>query len=328
MRVLVLTSPAGAAGRPDTDDTFVQAEEIAARLQELGHETLTMPYARGHDIGTFIEFAPHLVFNLVEDLPEGPDQLHTVTGILDQRDIAYTGAATEPLRLLGNKPVMKARLRAAGLPVPAGLGEAGPSARYIVKSAIEHASVGLSAANVVTGAGAALLVMAARETEFGGEWFAEAYIDGREFNVALLDGDVLPIAEIEFTDHAGDTPRIVGYAEKWDVDSHAFAITPRIFPAREEPLFAELERLARAAWELFDLSGYARVDFRVDPSGQPYILEINANPCLAADAGFCAAAAEQGLTQSDVVARLLIAAYRHSPERWSPVFGQGHAERK
>jgi D-alanine-D-alanine ligase len=320
MRVLVLTSPADTSDRPDNADTFIQAEEIAARLRELGHETLTAPYPYGHDFSSFIEFEPQLVFNLVEDLPEGPDQLHSVTRFLEQRDIAYTGAATEPLRLLGNKPVMKAKLRTAGLPVPAGLGEAGAAARYIVKSAVEHASLGLSAANVVNGTGAALLVIAEREAEFGGQWFAEAYIDGREFNVALLDGEVLPIAEILFTDHAGDTPRIVGYAEKWETGSAAFASTPRTFPPREELLFSELTRLARAAWDLFALSGYARVDFRVDPAGQPYILEVNANPCLASDAGFCAAAAEQGLTQSDVVARLLSVA-RHDSEKRSPVFG-------
>ena len=315
MRVLVLTSPVDTIGRPDTADTFVQAEEIAARLRQLGHETLTMPYPYGHDFSSFIAFEPELVFNLVEDLPEGPDQLHSVTRYLEQRDIAYTGAATEPLRLLGNKPVMKARLRSGGLPVPSGLGEAGEHARYIVKSAIEHASIGLSAANVVTGAGAALLMIGEREAEYGGQWFAEAYIDGREFNVALLDGEVLPIAEILFTDHAADTPRIVGYAEKWETGSHAFETTPRVFPVREAPLFAELERLARAAWDLFALSGYARVDFRVDRQDRPYILEVNANPCLAADAGFCAAAAEQGLTQTDVVARLVQAAQSQVPAR-------------
>ncbi len=308
MRVLVLTSAVEAARRPDTDDTFIQAEEIAARLHELGHETLTVPYAHQHEFAAIRDFGPHLIFNLVEDLPDGPDELHTVTRSLDLRDIPYTGAATESLRVLGNKPVMKARLRAAGLPVPLGLGEAGEDARYIVKSAVEHASLGLSAENVVTGAGAALLMIARRAAEMGGEWFAEAYVDGREFNVAILDGEVLPIAEILFTDHAGDVPRIVGYAEKWHTGSAAYDATPRVFPAREEPLFTELEDLARAAWELFDLSGYARVDFRVDRSGRPYILEVNANPCLAADAGFCAAAAERGLSQTDVVARLLAAA--------------------
>ncbi|HWV02334.1 MAG TPA: hypothetical protein VN109_14295 [Devosia sp.] len=308
MRVLVLTSPVDTAGRPDTADTFQQADEIAGCLRGLGHDALIMPYARAHDFGTFARFDPHLVFNLVEDLPEGPDQLHSVTRLLDQRDIAYTGAATEPLRLLGNKPQMKARLRSAGLPVAAALGEAPEGARYIVKSAIEHASLGLGAENVVIGAGAALLVIARRQAEFGGVWFAEEYIDGREFNVAVLDGDVLPIAEILFTGHAEGVPRIVGYAEKWDTGSDAYRTTPRVFPPREEPLFADLTRLARAAWDLFDLSGYARVDFRVDGAGLPVILEVNANPCLSADAGFCAAAAQIGLTQSDIVARLVEAA--------------------
>lgn len=313
MRVLVLTSPAGTEDRPDTADTLSQAAEIDACLRALGHQTLTAPYPYGSDLSTFLKFAPELVFNLVEDIPEGPDQLHTITRLLDRNEVPYTGAGSEPLRLLGHKPLMKSRLRAAGLPVARGLNEAGDEARYIVKSAVEHASLGLSAENVVTGAGAAMLMIARRAAEFGGEWFAEEYIDGREFNVAILDGDVLPLAEILFTDHAGDTAKILGYAEKWDTDSAAYTTTPRVFPVREEPLFSELSRLARAAWDMFGLSGYARVDFRVDRTGKPYILEVNANPCLAADAGFCAAASHLGLTQTDVVARLVQSALAAHP---------------
>lgn len=318
MRVLVLTSPEGTADRPDTADTRVQAEQVTACLRALGHEAFATPYPWGHDFQSFRTFAPELVFNLVEDVPEGPDQLHAVTRFLDRRDVPCTGAGTEALRLLGNKLVMKAHLRAAGLPVAAALGEAGDGARYIVKSAVEHASLGIDPTNVVTGTATALLTIADRERQFGGAWFAEAYVDGREFNVAVLDGEVLPIAEIAFTGHRGDLPKIVGYAEKWHTGSAAYAATPRIFPSREEPLFSDLARLARAAWDLFGLTGYARVDFRVDPSGAPCILEVNANPCLAADAGFCAAAAERGLTQADVVARLLQAALRPDTEKRIP----------
>ena len=310
MRVLVLTSPAETIDRPDTADTLEQAEQIAASLRALGHAATVVAY--NGDLGTV---HPDLVFNLVEYVPEGADLLFAVTLELDQRDIAYTGAATEPLRQLGRKPEMKARLRAAGLPTPPDIDAAAAGARFIVKSAIEHASVGLSSLNVVSSATEALQIIAEREAEFGGAWFAETYVDGREFNIAVLDGEVLPIAEILFTDHAGDTPRVVGYAEKWSTGSHAFETTPRVFPAHEEPLFSELERLTRAAWDLFSLTGYARVDFRVDRSGQPYILEVNANPCLAADAGFCAAAAQRGLTQTDVVARLVEAATHKVPAR-------------
>lgn len=308
MRVLVLTSPVDTAGRPDTADTFQQADEIACCLRALGHDTITLAYgAVPGFFGPFDEFDPHLVFNLVEDLPEGPDQLHSVTRLLDRRNIAFTGATTEPLRILGNKLEMKARLRAAGLPVPGALGDTGVG-RWIVKSAREHASLGLTSENVVTDAGAAFLLIATRAASYGGEWFAEEYIEGREFNVAVLDGEVLPIAEILFTRHAAGVPRIVGYAEKWETASEAYLSTPRVFPPEEQPLFGDLRRLARAAWELFALSGYARVDFRVDRQSRPFILEVNANPCLAADAGFCAAAAQRGLSQADVVARLLEAA--------------------
>jgi D-alanine-D-alanine ligase len=192
----VLTSPEATADRPDTADTFIQAEEVAACLRLLGHETLACPW--GHDFQSVLAFGPDLVFNLVEDVPEGPEQLHAVTRVLDQRAVPYTGAGTEALRVLGNKLAMKAHLRTAGLPVAPGLGEAGEGARYIVKSALEHASFGLGPENVVDGTGAALMLIAGRQAQFGGEWFAEAYVDGREFNVALLDGEVLPIAEIRF----------------------------------------------------------------------------------------------------------------------------------
>lgn len=184
-----------------------------------------------------------------------------------------------------------------------------PPERYIIKSAVEHASIGLDDTSVVQGRAAAEGLLARRRAT-GGAWFAEHYIDGREFNVAILEtGDgpqVLPVAEILFLAHA-DRPRILGYAEKWAEDSSAYAATPRRFATdpTDAPLLGALARLALAAWRAFDLTGYARVDFRVDAAGRPYILEVNANPCLAANAGFCAAASEAGMAQTDVVAHLI-----------------------
>lgn len=61
-------------------------------------------------------------------------------------------------------------------------------------------------------------------------------------------------------------------------------------------------------WDLFGLSGYARVDFRVDAAGAPWVLEVNTNPCLAPDAGFAAAAAQAGITYDALVAHLLAVA--------------------
>ena len=41
-----------------------------------------------------------------------------------------------------------------------------------------------------------------------------------------------------------------------------------------------LRKLALASWTLFGFSGYARVDFRVDPTGAPFIIDVNPNPYL------------------------------------------------
>src|SRR5690606_1363693 len=76
-------------------------------------------------------------------------------------------------------------------------------------------------------------VLAARRAEFGGRWFAERYIEGREINVGLLAGPegarVLPVAEIDFGAFPATKPRIVGYAAKWDAESFEYRNTPRRF---------------------------------------------------------------------------------------------------
>jgi len=69
-----------------------------------------------------------------------------------------------------------------------------------------------------------------------------------------------------------------------------------------------LENLARIAlecWRAFELKGYARVDFRVDQEGRPWVLEVNANPCLSPDAGFAAAAERAAVPYSHVIARIV-----------------------
>jgi D-alanine-D-alanine ligase len=209
----------------------------------------------------------------------------------------------------------KRRLLEAGLPTPAWfvdrwcggdptwpcLSERRP--RAIVKAVWEHASFGMDDDAVVSLAPDLDLddVLFEREAATGKQYFAEQFIEGREFNLTVLGGPngplVLPPAEIDFGAFPDGKPHIVGYRAKWDAGSFEYHHTPRRFsyPPEDAALLERLTDLAERCWREFDLRGYARVDFRVDRAGQPWILEVNANPCLSPDAGLAAAVEQSGM---------------------------------
>ena len=315
MRVAVLVPPRVEGMRFDQEDTFVQADEVSTCLRSLGHDVVTAEYA---DPGPWTETAilavkPDIVLNLVEEVPEGAAFLHLPTEMLDRLGLRYTGAHTATIAALGDKRAMKIELRRAGLPTALTVDEAPPDSTFIVKSAMEHASVGLDAASVVKGATAARALMAKKKEEYGGEWFAETYVEGREFDLAIVetvDGPVVfPPAEITFADRNDTSPRIYNFASKWAEGTDEYENALRVFPAREEPLFSELDRIALACWHHFGLTGFSHIEFRVDArTGQPYVLEVNANPCLTREAGYIMSAEAGGWTQTQIVAALLAAA--------------------
>lgn len=189
-----------------------------------------------------------------------------------------------------------------------------PGARFIIKAVAEHASIGLDEDAL---AEAAEADVQRRMREFrrrhGRPCFAELFIDGREFNLSLLADRagcrVLPPAEIDFAAFPEGRPRLVGYRAKWQADSFEYRNTPRTFDfaAADRRLLDQLADLASACWDLFGLRGYARVDFRVDSAGQPWILEVNANPCLSPDAGFAAALAQARIPYHEAIADILAA---------------------
>jgi D-alanine-D-alanine ligase len=241
--------------------------------------------------------------------------------MLENRCIRFTGAPATAIACCADKPFTKRLLRSAGLPTPdwsesphwEGLVE---DRLYVVKSATEDCSVGLDDCSVVRGQDAVRARAALSAERHGGIWFAESYCTGREFNISLLEtGDgpqVLPIAEIVFSDWPSDRPRLVGYAAKWDAHSSDSAATPRVFGVEDEApeLAGRLAQLSYSVWHLLGLRGYARVDFRLDAVANPTILEINPNPCLEPEAGFAAAALKAGIPYDELIDRILRATLR------------------
>jgi D-alanine-D-alanine ligase len=314
MKVLVLHSEVPPDAPPEDRDTLIAAEAIAEALASRGHAAPLAPFTDPDDeeplralIGREM---PDVVFNMVEGIGGQGRLAYLAPRQLDIIGIPYTGTRAEALILTGDKPATKRLLRDNGLPTPdwsePPAWEGLTTGRWIVKSADEDASVGLDDGCVVEAGAVAARADSCAE-RFGGRWFAEAFVDGREFNIAIIEEDgaprVLPMAEMTFESWPADRPRIVGYTAKWHEGSHQSRNTVRKFgvEAREPALARELKALCKRTWTLFGCRGTARVDFRVDGQGRPLILEVNPNPGIAPDSGLVAAAAKAGLSYGDLI---------------------------
>ncbi|HEX5420442.1 MAG TPA: D-alanine--D-alanine ligase [Gammaproteobacteria bacterium] len=317
--ILILHDTFVSASRIDVTDVAAEADYIAAGLEALGYEAEIEPV--GLDL-TALERSlarrrPLAVFNLVESLGGQASLIAAVPSLLEARGIPFTGCAADAQALSSNKLLAKQWLAARGIATPPLFSGGAPpttaaasvvggapaadaaasAADWIVKSVWEHASFGIDDASIVP-ASAVDDLLARRRRQHGGRWFAEAFVPGRELNLALLaqGGRVLslPPAEIRFDAYPEGKPHVVGYAAKWEASSFEYAHTPRSFEIEPE-LTARAAEQALACWEAFGLAGYARVDFRIDAAGRPWVLEVNANPCLSPDAGFAAALEAAGI---------------------------------
>jgi len=333
MRVAILHNAVPPDAPLEDQDTLVQVRVVAEALTRLGHEptavacTLDLAELRRE----LEQLRPDMVFNLVESLAGADSLVYLPLGVLDVLGLPYTGGGTEALFLTTHKLMAKERMQHAGLPTPGWMecrakamdvrchhpkpfseGE-GTKRHWIIKGVWDQASRGMEDDAVLHDADEAEVHrrLAERFARSGRPCFAEQFIAGREFNLSVLAGSngpqVLSPAEIDFSAFPPGKPRIVGHKAKWQADSFEFNNTPRRFdfaPA-DTPLLDQLRRLAASCWTLFDLHGWVRVDFRVDAQGQPWILEINANPCLSPDAGFAAALERHGIPFDQAIQQIV-----------------------
>jgi D-alanine-D-alanine ligase len=322
MNVVILHGDVPEGASQDEYDVLVQVETVAGVLTDLGFHAVAL--ALNLDLASAAahlrRLAPACVFNLVESVQGQGQYIHLGPSLLEGLRLPFTGASATAMFATSNKLLAKKILAAAGIPTPAWLTAEAALCResliegpYIIKSVWEHGSIGLDDDAVVPAWPDLREAIQHRQSHSAAPWFVERYIPGREFNLALLANsagpEVLPPAEIEFHDYPSGKRRIVGYRAKWDEASFEYRHTFRRLtcPPADGPVLAQLADLTLRCWHVFELRGYARVDFRVDDTGQPWVLEVNANPCLAPDSGFVATAAQAGCDITQVVRRIIAA---------------------
>lgn len=315
--VVVLHDDVKADAGEDDQDTLVQLKAVSVALKNGACRVESLAFSDNLPLmrERLQQLEPDCVFNLVESAAGQGVLIQLAPALLESMSLAYTGAPLQGLFLSSHKLLAKQWMLCHGIATPASDEQA--AAPWIVKSVWEDASFGIDAASIIYEAEALATERLARKQRYGGEWFAEAYIAGREFNVSLLETktgcQVLPPAEICFDNFPHDMPHIVDYRAKWKEDSFEYQHTQRRFHTCDvgSPLYQELQRLALHCWEVFNLRGYARVDFRVDAENKPWVLEVNANPCLSPDAGFSAALREAGIRFDQAIMNIIAAAMPH-----------------
>ena len=293
-----------------------EARAVLDALRQLGHHPALIPLGDGivSFTGKLHLLRPAVVFNLCEGFHGYSRHEMHVAGLFDLLGLPTTGSPAFTLGLTRDKARTKDLLVRHGIPTPGyhliGPGRPLPRLSYraplIVKPAHEDASLSLTWQSVVTTEKSLKKQVALIHETYRQAALIEEFIEGREFNVALLGNNpcrVLPIAEIRF---APDLPRsIVSYQGKWQEDSADFKGTLPVCPAELNGHAKKtIEQVALKCWKLLGCRDYARVDIRWR-SGVPYVLEMNANPDISPDAGLARAARCAGIEYPALIGGIL-----------------------
>lgn len=302
MKVAILFD--GASAYATTPDQLILGT-VSAIEQSLVSEGNSVGYVPVYQDGKWIEKMRRGKFDLAFNMCEGIDGVASlesaVISVLELFKTPFTGASSYTTAVSLRKHVINGLLDRAGLPIPKFVavrrGDPLVSVGFpaIVKPAAEDASLGVEQRSVVRN----MRQLADRVGAMLDGWdevLVQRYVDGREVNVGILGDTVLPIAEIDFGKMPRGRWRIVTYQSKWETGSvDDVGGEPRC-PARLPAKVAnEARRIALRAWKLVGGFGYGRVDMRIDAEGRPWILEVNANPDIAPDAGLARMARVAGM---------------------------------
>jgi D-alanine-D-alanine ligase len=266
-----------------------------------------------NEIGTLVSEKPDFVFNLVESIDNKGELCYFIPALLNLHSIPYTGNPLEAMFIttskgLTNKILTERNISAPGAYFPSQRNMLKPGNRYIIKPVWEDGSLGITGDSVFTFDENQKEKLASYDDS---HWIIQDYIDGREFNISVLHDDtgpeVMPPAEMVFHNFDDSRPRIVDFRAKWIEESFEYANTIRDFPGNKlnPALVGKIRDIAMQCWEVFGLKGYARVDMRVDNNDNPYVIEVNANPCMSPDSGLVAATTQAGIPITEVLKRII-----------------------
>lgn len=300
------------------------AESVSKALRAAGYRVAQVPVHTDVELA-LARYPPTewMIFNLGEGLAGRLFEEPRIAWALEAMGYCFTGSEGDAIARSAHKARTKELLAHAGVPTPPWWFLRHPDEvvavrdrlafPLIVKPVAEDASIGIGSGAVVDSVPALRDRVAYVVERYRQAALAEVFIAGREFNVSLW-GDpprVLPLAEIDFSAFEDPYARIVSFAAKWEEGSFEYHHTPVICPAPMGEVCAErIADVACRAWSVIGCRGYARVDIRLGEGDVPYVVEVNCNPDLSAEAGFHRATRVAGYSYQDMVVSIVEIARR------------------
>ena len=303
--------------------------DVIETLREQGHEVRVLGV---HDDLTGIRptagfFQPHIVLNLMEAFAGVTTFDQNVVSYLELLRLAYSGCNPRGLILARDKALSKKLLAYHRVPVPdftvVPLGRRPKLPRkltypLIVKSVFFESSTGISQASVVENEDQLARRVTFIHESLGTAAIVEQFIDGRELYVGVIGNerlDVFPVWEMSFAGMSDNRWRIATERVKWSTRYQKANGIMTDAAVLDEAMVARISNIAKRSYRALDLSGYARIDIRLDDEGRPYVLEANPNPNLAYGEDFAESAEKMGVSYEALLDRIIRLGLRWEPAR-------------
>jgi D-alanine-D-alanine ligase len=263
-------------------------------------------------------FAPNVLFNLVEQFKNNPGFDQNIVSFLEMQSLPFTGCGSTGLTLCKHKGISKKILGYHRIHVPnfvvipRGQRIARPKQLkfpIVVKPVKDEASYGISQASFVETEDQLRERVAFIHEKHDADVIAEEYITGRELYVSLMGNlrlTVFPIRELVFGEVPPNEPKIATYRAKWDEEYRKrWGLQNQFVDGLDPALVAHIARTCKRIYSLLTIDGYARIDLRLTEANEVYFIEANPNPILAEDEDFALSAGEAGLPYPQLINRII-----------------------
>jgi len=303
--------------------------DVVTTLRGMKHDV--NPLGVGDDLTvvrtTVQRWKPDIVFNMMEAFHELGTFDHNIVSYLELLRVPYTGCNPRGLMLARDKALSKTILHYHRIPVPDfTVVHVGRKVRrpkrlgfpLIVKSLTQEGSSGISQASIVEDEDKLGERVTFIHESIGTDAILERYIEGRELYVGIIGNQrltVYPVWELHFTKRADEVHNIATERVKWSTKyQRKYGIKTRAAKLTDEA-GARIQYLCRRVYRSLDLSGYARIDLRMDDAGKPYVIEANPNPQLGYGEDFAESAERVGVSYEQLLQRILTTGLQWRPER-------------